>query len=164
MAISFICKSYSEDEAAYIWSQWEPHFQLPPSHPLAELHLARDNILTVLQASCTAPEPTARDTQALTNLVSVAIPVETFIIYTELTLREEEMVTHIPFHREPIPTWLAVMSLTYGVLAAVIAMSSHLTGQRVVDPRWSHDSPSRLTLIRTSLQLATILSLISPFP
>ena len=56
----------------------------------------------MLQASYTAPEPASRDTQDLTDLVSVAIPVETFILFTELTLREEEMVTHIPLHRHPI--------------------------------------------------------------
>jgi hypothetical protein len=43
----------------------------------------------MLQAAFTAPEPAARDIQALTDLVSVAIPVEIFIFFTAITLREE---------------------------------------------------------------------------
>ena len=125
-AIGLICKSYSANDAAYIWSQWEPNFQFPPSHPLAESPLARDIILTTLQASYTALEPSAKDTQALTDLVSVATPVEAYIFFTELTLRDEEMVSHTPFPRQPTLTWLAVMSLTYGVLAAVFVLPEPL--------------------------------------
>ena len=52
-AINLICKSYSEGDANYIWTQWVPHIQLPvftcaPSHPLAEGNLAMDNILAML--------------------------------------------------------------------------------------------------------------------
>ena len=92
-AINLICKRHTLEDATYIWSQWEPHIQLPPSRPLAEGNLARDDILAMLQATYTAPELAARNTQALTDLVSVAIPVETFILFTAIALREEEMVT-----------------------------------------------------------------------
>jgi len=60
---------------------------LPPSHPLAEVNLERDNILALFQATYTAPEPAIRDTQGLTDPVSLAILVETFMIYTSVTLR-----------------------------------------------------------------------------
>jgi hypothetical protein len=40
----------------------------------------------MLQTVYTAPEPAAPDTKALTDLVSVAIPVETFILFTAVTL------------------------------------------------------------------------------
>ncbi len=43
------------------------------------------------------------DMQALTDLVSVAIPIETFILFTELALREEEMMTHTPSHCHSTP-------------------------------------------------------------
>ena len=136
----------------------------PSVHPLAEANLARDSILAMLQSSYTAPEPATRDTQALTDPVSVAIPVEAFILFTEMALREERMVTNTPPHRHHASGWLAFLSLTYGALAAVFALPSHLTRQRVVDPRRSHAPPSRLTRIRSPLQLATILSPISPLP
>ena len=106
----------------------------------------------MLQATYTAPEPAAKDTKALTDLVSVAIPVETFILFTAITLREEDLVTHTPPHRHPTSGWLALLSLTYGALVAVIALPSYLTGHRVVDPRRSHTPPpSRHTLIRGSI-------------
>ena len=123
---------------------WEPHIQLPPSHPLAEADLARDNILISLQTTYTAPEPATKDTHALTDLVSVAIPVETFILYTAIILREEEMTTHTPSHRHPTSGWLALLSLTYGVFDAVFALPCHLAGHGVKDPHSSHDLPSRL--------------------
>ena len=86
VAINLICKRYPLEDATYIWFQWEPHIRLPPFHPLAEADLSRDNILTMLQAAYTTPEAVARDNQALTNLVFVAIPVETFVLFTTVTL------------------------------------------------------------------------------
>ena len=74
------------------------------------------------------------------------------------------MVTHTPLHRCPTSRWLAFLSLTYGALVAIFAMPVHLTRQRVVQSRRSHAPPSRITLIRASTQLATILSHISPHP
>jgi hypothetical protein len=53
LAISPICKSYTPKDSAYIRSQWEPHIQLPPSHPLGEGTIAKDHILTMLQATYT---------------------------------------------------------------------------------------------------------------
>jgi len=85
-ATNLICKSYYAEDATYIWSQYETHIQLPPSQPLAEANLARDIILDMLQASYTAPEQATKDTYTLTDLVSVANPVETFILFTEITL------------------------------------------------------------------------------
>jgi hypothetical protein len=121
-AVILICKSYSAGAATYIWSQVKPHIQLPPFHPLAEANLARGNILAMIQAAYTAPEPATKNTQTLMDLVSVAIPVEIFILYTAITLREEEMVTHTPLHRHPTSGWLTLLSLTYGALAAVLAL------------------------------------------
>jgi len=54
-AINLVCKSYSEGDTSCIWSQWEPHIRIPPSHPLAEANLARDSILALLKATYTAP-------------------------------------------------------------------------------------------------------------
>ncbi len=47
-AVSLICKSYTLVESSYICSQWEPHIQLPPPHPLAVEDRARDHILAML--------------------------------------------------------------------------------------------------------------------
>jgi hypothetical protein len=164
-AINLMCKRNSPEDAAYIWSQWEPHIQLPPSHLLAEADLARDSILAMPQAAYTTPEPIARDTHAPTYLVSMAIPVETCILFTAITLREEEMVTHTPPHLHPISGLLAFLSLAYGALATVLALLGLLTRQRVVDPRRPHDSSSRLTLVRAFHQSATLLSPLSlPLP
>jgi hypothetical protein len=55
-AINHICKSYSEGDASYIWSQCDPHIRLPPSHPLAEANHASDSILALVQATYTAPD------------------------------------------------------------------------------------------------------------
>ena len=125
-AINLICKHYAPQDISYIWSQWEPHIQLPLSHPLAEADLSRDRILAMLQATYTAPEPTARDTQTLTDLVSVAIPVKICILFTAITLREEEMVTHTPSHRHPTSWRLALLSLTYVVFDAAFALPGHV--------------------------------------
>jgi hypothetical protein len=76
----------------------------------------------MLQASYTAPELAVRDTHALTDLVSLAIPVKTFILFTAITLREEEMLTHTPPYRHPTSGQLAFLSLTYGAFAAVFAL------------------------------------------
>ena len=86
VAIGLICKPYTPEDASYILSQWEQPIQFPPSHPLAELDLARNRILAMLQVAYTNPEPSTRDPRALTDLVFVAIPVETFNIFTAVTL------------------------------------------------------------------------------
>jgi len=91
-ATRLLCKSYIPEDSSYILSQWEPQIQLRPSHPLAEEALARDHFFTMLQAAYTTPELAARDTQAPTDLVAVAIPVETFALFTAVTLRKEAMV------------------------------------------------------------------------
>jgi hypothetical protein len=61
----------------------------------------------MLQAAYATPKIAARDTKALTYLVFVAIPVETFILFTAVTLREEEIVRHTPSHLHPISGFLA---------------------------------------------------------
>ena len=81
----------------------------------------------MLQAAYTAPEPPAKDTHALTYLVSMAIPVETFIILTAVTLREEEMVIHTLPHLHPISGLMAISPLSNGALAADPAQPSLLT-------------------------------------
>jgi len=159
-AISLICKSYSERDASYIWSQCEPHIRLPPSHPLTEANLVKDIILALLQ-TYTAPKLAATDTLALTDLVSVAFPVEPFILYTAVTLWEEEMVAHTLSHRHPASGWMASLSLTYGVFDAVFALPGHLTGHGVKDPRKSQDPPnnSRLSWNLSSPRLSIVLYL-----
>jgi hypothetical protein len=117
ITIGLVCKSYPADDAAYIWTQWELHIQLPPSHPLAGNELAKDHILAMLQAVYTAPEPGARDIQALTDLVSVAIPVETFILFTAVTLQEKEMACHTPTSSPPIYGSRILPLLTPGATA-----------------------------------------------
>jgi hypothetical protein len=127
VAIGLICKSYNIEDVPYIWSLGEPHIRPPPSHPLAEAGFARDNILTMLQAAYATPEAVARDTQALIDLVSVAIPVETLILFTAVTLREEGMVTNTPPNPHHTPGLLAFLSLTNGVFAAVLALIGLMT-------------------------------------
>ncbi len=48
VASSLLCKAYSAENAAYIWSEWESHFQLPPTHPWAAGTQAKDAILAML--------------------------------------------------------------------------------------------------------------------
>ena len=45
----------------------------------------------MLYMEYTTPELAAGDAQALADLVALAIPVETFILYTVVTLQEEKM-------------------------------------------------------------------------
>ena len=97
VASSLLYKAYSPEDAAYIWSEWETHFQLPPTHPWAAGTHAKDAILAMLHMVYTTPEDAARDVQALTDLVASAIPTETFILYTSFSLREDEMLIHTPF-------------------------------------------------------------------
>ncbi len=85
-ALCLLCKSYTPEVSAYIWSRREDHFQLLSSHPLAEGTLAKDRILFMLQTSYTTPELAARDTHALTKVVALATPVDTFFIFTAVTL------------------------------------------------------------------------------
>ena len=56
IASSLLCKAYSPEDAAYIWSVLEPHFQLPPTHPWAEGTHAKDAILAMLQMVYTTPK------------------------------------------------------------------------------------------------------------
>ncbi len=46
----------------------------------------------MLQIAYTDPAIAARDIQALTNIMAAAIPTYIFILYTVLTLRENDMV------------------------------------------------------------------------
>ncbi len=141
--IGRVCKSYPSENATYIWAQWESHIQLPPSHLLAGDELAKDYILAMLQAVYTAPEPAARDIQALTDLVSVAISVETFILFTAVTLRDEEMVCHTPTSSTPIYSSWILPSLTPSASVATVSLSGDLTGHLSVVPCWPHERRSR---------------------
>ena len=164
-AISLICKRYSPKDSSYSWSQWEPHIQLPPPHPRAEATRAQDHIFAMLRATYTPPpEPAATETQALTNLASVAIPVETFILFTAVTLREEEMAVYTHSDLHPISGLLALLPLINVALAAVFALPGLLTGHRVVDPRRPHDPLSRLTFFGESHQPSNRLSPLSISP
>jgi len=156
--ISLICKSYNPEDSSYIWAQRELHIQLPPSHPLAEGDRSRDHTLTMLQATYTTPEFVVRDIMVLPNLVLVAIPVETFIFFTAVTLIEEETVIHTPPHLHPISRSLALLPLLNGAFATVYALTRLLIGQRFVDPRRSHDPLRRHALLGTSHQPSTRLS------
>jgi len=93
-ALQPLYPSYTPADLTYIWSVWDPHIRPPSTHPLADGTLAKDNILALLRKDYTASENAAGDTRALTDLVAVSIPVETFILYTVDTLQEEEMAVH----------------------------------------------------------------------
>jgi hypothetical protein len=79
-------KSYTPQDSAYILSIWEPHVRLPPTHTLAEGILARDRICPMLKMECPIPEHASGDAHALNDLVTEAIPMETFILCTYVTL------------------------------------------------------------------------------
>jgi len=96
VAVSLHCAGYTPEIAAYIWSEWEANFQLPSTHPWAAGTRAKDNILAMLQMVYTDPNFAARDIQGLTDLVASAIPTESFILYTVITLRDNDMVTSTP--------------------------------------------------------------------
>ncbi len=140
------CKSYIIEDATYIWSQWEPHMRPPPSHLLAQANLARESILTMLQAVYTTPNAVSRNTQALIDLVYVTISVEICILFTTVTLREEEMVTNTPSHLHPAFGLLAFISLTNGAFVAVLALLGLPTRQRAMDPIRPNDPPEQPTL------------------
>jgi hypothetical protein len=80
VAVSLLCNGYTSEIAAYIWSEWEAHFQFPSSHPWAAGTRARDIILAMLQMVYTDPDTADRDIQALADLVASAIPTEAFIL------------------------------------------------------------------------------------
>ncbi len=117
-----------------------------------------DHILAMVQASYTTPEPAGRDTQALTDVVSVAIPLETFILFTSVTLREEEMVVYTPSYRHPIPGMSTLLPFINGALATVFALTCLMVGKRVMDPRRSYDPLSQLSSFGASHQPSTRLS------
>ncbi len=98
VVVNLLCKAYSPENATHIWAQWEPYFHLPLSHPLAEGTRAKDCILTLLQTAYTTPDMSSRDIHALADLVPSAIAAEIFILFTTITLREEEMMIYNP-HR-----------------------------------------------------------------
>ena len=60
--------------------------RLPLTHTLAEGTPARDRVLAMLQMDNLTPEHATGDAHALTNLVTEAILMETFILYTVVTL------------------------------------------------------------------------------
>jgi hypothetical protein len=120
-AIRMICKSYTPEDFSYIWSQWEPHIQLPPSRSLAEEDRVRDHILTMLQAAYTTPKLASKDIEAVTYLVSEVIPVESCILFTAVTLREEEMVVYTPPHPQSISGLLTLRPFINGAFATVFA-------------------------------------------
>jgi hypothetical protein len=62
-----------------------------------------DRIIAMLQMQCPTTEHATGDGHALTDLVAYAILVETFILYTDVTLHEDEMVVLIPSNSTPYP-------------------------------------------------------------
>jgi len=48
VVVNLLCKGYSPEFAAYIWSEWEATFQLPPTHPWAAGTRAKYIILAML--------------------------------------------------------------------------------------------------------------------
>jgi hypothetical protein len=119
----------------------------PPSHPLAEGTRAKDCILTMLQTAYTTPDMASRDIQALTDLVTSAIAAETFILFTTITLREDEMVIHNPHRLHSRVGWLAISPLTYGALAAVSAPSGYLEDIHEPNPSRARYSKGCLSAI-----------------
>jgi hypothetical protein len=71
----------------------------------------------MLQSAYITSELGARDTYALTYLVAVAIPVETFTLFTAVTLREEEMVVYTPSHLHSMHWLLALLPFINDALA-----------------------------------------------
>jgi hypothetical protein len=63
--------------------------RLSTTHTLAEETLGWDHILGMLQMEYPTPEHATGDAHALTDLVAGVILVETFILYTVVTLWEE---------------------------------------------------------------------------
>ena len=108
----------------------------------------------------TSPELAARDTQALTDLVSVVIPTETSILFTAVTLQEEEMVRYTPTSSHPIYGPWILPPLAHGVHFAIVALSGDLTGHRSVGPRWPHNRWRRPTNHIASHQHSTNYSLL----
>jgi hypothetical protein len=68
-------------------------------------------------------EDAAGDTHALIDLGAVSIPVETFILYTVVTLQEEEMAVCTPSYPHPLFGFLAFLSFNNVALAAILSRS-----------------------------------------
>lgn len=157
-AIGLIIKGYSLVDAEIIWSQWEPHLQLPPSHPLAGPGHVERQIMAMLQAVYTTPETATQDILGLTDLVSVAIPVETFILFTDLTLHEEDMVRQTSPHSPLTSVCVPSPTLTPGT-PATHALSGYLIGPRHKVPQRPPSCCCRGTLDLVSLRPQTTHSL-----
>jgi hypothetical protein len=90
---------------------------------------AKDIILAMLQMVYTDPNIAARDIRGLTDLLASAIPTETFILYTVITLRDNDMVTNTlsPHHGQHNS-----ISPRAPILSAPLTsppLLGHLTGQ-----------------------------------
>ena len=115
----------------------------------------------MLQMAYTDPVIAARDIQALTDLVAAAIPIETFILYTVLTLRENDMVTN-----NPSPPYCPYDSMTQRVLTpndmpASPPSSGQLRG-RPITPTLRYTAHRRVaTTCGTTPQLETSYSSLS---
>ena len=80
----------------------------------------------------TTSEQVAADAQALTDFVSVAIPVETFILFTTLTLQEEEMVRQaLP---NPPTSVLGILTPKHGAPLAIVASPGRQTTTKSLNP------------------------------
>ena len=91
----------------------------------------------MLQAAYTTPELAAREGHTGSDKPRFfVIPVETLILFTAVTLREEKW-RYKPrtLHLHPISGLMAISPLTNGALDAVLALPCFLIGQRVVDLR-----------------------------
>ncbi len=86
----------------------------------------------MLQTVYTAPELAAADAQALTEFVSLAILVETFILSTTITLLEEEIMSHTL--TPPLISIPGILTPTHGASRAIAALSGVFTDTMLVDP------------------------------
>ena len=82
-----------------------------------------NRILDMSHVDYISSKAAAGDTQALTDLVAMSILVETLILYTVMTLHEEEMAVHTPSYPHPLLGLLVFFSLNHGAIAATFFAS-----------------------------------------
>ena len=114
----------------------------------------------MLEIVYTSPEVAARDIQALTDLVSSAIPTKIFILYTSITLRDNDMVIHTSALHHCLHDSLLRWALTRSAPLS-LAFTGHLRGPispdttRGTAPRRKTPTPRRPPLQRSpSLNLS----------
>ncbi len=89
-------------------------------------------------------------TCALTISTCPVFPVETFILFTAVTLQEDDMAVHTSAYLPSIPLLLALLPFINDPLAVMFALSRHLIGHSFADPRRLPDSVFRLPSLEAS--------------